>query len=99
MIMITVITHFFQQGLATLENNVYICQMKDEYIRLRTQNDMPVSWFHKYFMSKTGSNIHFTHFHMIFMNGDIHEVMNYLDKQFDLTVVIGKNGNVIKVVG
>lgn len=99
MIMITVITHFFQIGLVILENNVYICHMKDEYIRLRTQNDMPVSWFHKYFMSKTGSNIHFTHFHMIFMNGDIHEIMNYLDKQFDLTVVIGKNGNVIKVVG
>ena len=36
---------------------------------------------------------------MIFMNGDIHEIMNYLDKEFDLTVVIGKNGNVIKVVG
>lgn len=98
MIMITVITHFFQQGLATLGNNVYICPMKDEYIRLRTQNDMPVSWFHRYFMSKTGVKIHLDHFHMIFMNGDIHEIMNYLDKQFDLTVVIGKNGNVIKVV-
>lgn len=35
---------------------------------------------------------------MFFMNGDIHDIMNYLDKQFDLTVVIGKNGNVIKVV-
>lgn len=72
--------------------------MKDEYIKLRTQSDMPISWFHRYFMDKTGKSIHFNHFHMIFMNGDIHEVMNYLDKQFDLTVVIGSNGNVIKVV-
>lgn len=96
--MITVITHFFQIGLATLENNVYICPMKDEYIKLRTQADMPISWFHRYFTSKTGKNINFNSFYMIFMNGDIHEVMNYLDKQFDLTVVIGKNGNVIKVV-
>jgi hypothetical protein len=72
--------------------------MKDEYIKLRTQDDMPISWFHRYFVEKTGRNIHFNHFHMFFMNGDIHEIMNYLDKQFDLTVVIGKNGNVIKVV-
>lgn len=96
--MITVTINFFPLGLATLGNNVYICHMKEEYIKLRTQNDMPVSWFHKYFTSKTGKNIHFNHFHMIFMNGDIHEIMNYLDKQFDLTVVIGKNGNVLKVV-
>ena len=72
--------------------------MKEEYIKLRTQNDMPVSWFHKYFMEKSGKNIRFNHFHMIFMSGDINETMNYLDKQFDLTVVIGKNGNVLKVV-
>ncbi len=72
--------------------------MKDEYIKLRTQNDMPVSWFHRYFMSKSNRRIDFNHFHMIFMNGDIHEIMSYLDKQFDLTVIIGKNGNVIKVV-
>jgi hypothetical protein len=32
------------------------------------------------------------------MSGDINETMNYLDKQFDLTLVIGKKGNVIKVV-
>lgn len=73
--------------------------MKEEYIKLRTQLDMPISWFHKYFMSKSGKSIHIDHFHMIFMNGDIHETMNYLDKQFDLTVVVGKNGNVLKVVG
>lgn len=96
--MTIVTTHFFLIGLATLENNIYICPMKEEYIKLRTQNDMPVSWFHKYFIEKSGKNIHFNHFHMIFMNGDIHEVMNHLDKEFDLTVVIGKNGNVLKVV-
>lgn len=96
--MITVTINFFPLGLATLGNNVYICHMKEEYIKLRTQNDMPVSWFHKYFTSKTGKNIHFNHFHMIFMSGDINETMNYLDKQFDLTLVIGKNGNILKVV-
>jgi len=72
--------------------------MKDEYIKLRTQDDMTISWFHRYFVEKTGRNIHFNHFHMFFMNGDIHEIMNYLDKQFDLTVVISKNGSVLKVV-
>lgn len=40
----------------------------------------------------------FDRFYMFFMNGDIREVMNYLDKQFDLTVVIDRNGTVIKVV-
>ena len=98
MIMITVTINFFPIGLATLGNNVYICHMKEEYIKLRTQNDMPVSWFYRYFTSKSKVKIHFDHFHMFFMNGDIHEIMNYLDKQFDLTVVIGKNGSVIKVV-
>lgn len=73
--------------------------MKEEYIKLRTQNDMPVSWFYRYFTSKSKLNISFDQFYIFFMNGDIHEVMNYLDKQFDLTVVIGKNGNVLKVVG
>jgi hypothetical protein len=36
---------------------------------------------------------------MIFRGGDIMEIINYLDKQFDLTVVVSKNGNVLKVVG
>lgn len=72
--------------------------MKEEYIKLRTQDDMPVSWFHRYFTSKSKISISFDQFYMFFMNGDIHEIMNYLDKEFDLTVVIGKNGNVIKVV-
>lgn len=60
---------------------------------------MPISWFHRYFTMKSGRSINFNHFHMIFMNGDIQEIMSHLDKQFDLTVVIGRNGNVLKVVG
>ena len=98
MITTTVTINFFPLGLATLGNNVYICHMKEEYIKLRTKNDMPVSWFYRYFTSKSKYRIHRDQFQMIFMSGDIHETMNYLDKQFDLTVVIGKNGNVLKVV-
>ena len=73
--------------------------MKEQYIKLRTQNDMPVSWFYEYFISKSNININFDRFYMMFMNVDIHEVMKYLDKQFDLTVVMSKDGRVIKVVG
>lgn len=72
--------------------------MKDEYIKLRTQDDMPLSWFHRYFTSKSKINMHINQFQMLFMSGDINEVMSHLDKQFDLTVVIGKNGNVLKVL-
>lgn len=72
--------------------------MIEQYKKLRTQDDMPVSWFHDYFTRESGKQIDFNSFYMMFMSGDISKVLEYLDKKFNLTVVLSKEGRVIKVL-
>lgn len=72
--------------------------MIEQYKKLRTQDDMPVSWFYDYFTKESGRQIDFHAFHMIFMSGDINQTMLHLDKKFNLTLVMNRDGRVIKVV-
>ena len=69
--------------------------MKEEYIKMRNSGQFDIGWFYRYY-KENGGTTDVNTFQMVF-NLD-NEVLNTLDKKFDLNVVQDKNGNFIKVV-
>jgi hypothetical protein len=69
--------------------------MKEEYIKMRNSGQFDIGWFYRYYKDN-GGTADMSVFQMVF-NLD-NEVLNTLDKKFDLNVVQDKNGNFIKVV-
>jgi hypothetical protein len=69
--------------------------MKEEYIKMRNSGQYDIGWFYRYY-KENGGTTDVNTFQMLF-NLD-NEVLNTLDKKFDLNVVQDKNGNFIKVV-
>lgn len=69
--------------------------MKEEYIKMRNSGQYDLGWFYRYY-KENGGTADMSIFQMVF-NLD-NEVLNTLDKKFDLNVVQDKNGNFIKVV-
>lgn len=69
--------------------------MKGEYIKMRNSGQYDLGWFYRYY-KENGGTADMSIFQVVF-NLD-NEVLNTLDKKFDLNVVQDKNGNFIKVV-
>ena len=69
--------------------------MKEEYIKMRNSGQYDLGWFYRYY-KENGGTVDMSIFQMVF-NLD-NEVLNTLDKKFNLNVVQDKNGNFIKVV-
>ena len=69
--------------------------MKEEYIKMRNSGQFDLGWFYRYYKEK-GGVADFNVFKMIFTLNN--EVINMLDKEFNLTIVQDKNGNFIKLV-
>lgn len=69
--------------------------MKEEYIKMRNSGQYDIGWFYRYY-KENGGTADMNIFQMVF-NLD-NEVLNTLDKKFDLNVVQDKNGNFIKVI-
>jgi hypothetical protein len=69
--------------------------MKEEYIKMRNSNQFDIGWFYRYY-KENGGTADMSIFQMVF-NLD-NEVLNTLDKKFELNVLLDKNGNFIKVV-
>jgi hypothetical protein len=69
--------------------------MKEEYIKMRNSGQYDLGWFYRYY-KENGGTTDINTFQVVF-NLD-NEVLNTLDKKFELNVIQDKNGNFIKVV-
>lgn len=69
--------------------------MKEEYIKMRNSGQYDIGWFYRYY-KENGGTADMSIFQVVF-NLD-NDVLNTLDKKFDLNVVQDKNGNFIKVI-
>lgn len=69
--------------------------MKEEYIKMRNSGQYDLGWFYRYY-KENGGTADINTFQIVF-NLDS-EMLNTLDKKFELNVVLDKNGNFIKVV-
>ena len=71
--------------------------MVDKYIEMRNSNQYKIEWFYDYYNLNGGRNITLTQFHSAFQMYGLNDVILGLDKKLNLTSVLDKNGNLIKI--
>lgn len=72
--------------------------MKESYINLRNNRDYNANWFYNYYMQQGGDKrLDFTSFINLFNFMNLDECLNHLDKEFNLTTLLDKNGGFIRV--
>jgi hypothetical protein len=72
--------------------------MIDQYKQMRVKNQFDMNWFYNYFLSQGGKPISAMNFHMIFSMADINDVLDFLDSKFEITKLVDKNNNIIKIM-
>lgn len=71
-------------------------QMKEEYIRMRNSGQYNIDWFHKYYRSKGGKDIPLQTFHMVFQTANLDQVLERIDKEYELIILYDVQGKLIK---
>ena len=69
--------------------------MKEEYIKMRNSSQFDVGWFYRYYKDK-GGNSDFNVFQVLFSLNE--DMLKDLDKEFELTTLMDKDGKLIKVL-
>ena len=73
--------------------------MKEQYINIRNTKRYDATWFYKYFIENGGSkSVNINQFVQSFSFLDLTQVLEFLDRKFELTVLYSKSGEFIKVV-
>ena len=71
--------------------------MIEQYKQMRLKNQYDLNWFYKYFLEQGGIEIPPQQFNLLFQTGDLNETVSYLDKKFNLQMVIDKNNKILKI--
>lgn len=71
--------------------------MIQEYIRMRNSGQYKIEWFHKYYRSKGGRDIPLQDFHMVFQTANLDQVLERIDKEFELTSLYDVQGKLKKI--
>jgi hypothetical protein len=71
--------------------------MKASYVRMRNSGNYNLDWFHRYYTDKKGA-MDINMFQMIFNQGNLDQILEHLDKEFNLIKVEDNNGKLIKVI-
>jgi hypothetical protein len=72
--------------------------MKEKYIEMRNKKQIDINWFYEYYVQNSRHNISIEDFYQTFMFANIEAVMDHIDKKFELTKLLDKNGEFIKIV-
>lgn len=72
--------------------------MKDRYIEMRNKKQIDINWFYEYYIQNSKHNISIDDFYQTFMFANIEAVMDHIDRKFELTKLLDKNGEFIKIV-
>lgn len=71
--------------------------MIDRYIKMRNSGQYNLEWFYEYYNSKGGKEIDISKFNMVFNMANLNQILEDLDKEFNLTQVLDRKGKLIKV--
>ncbi len=71
--------------------------MIDKYIKMRNSGQYQVNWFYDYYIENGGKSIGINHFGMVFNMVNLNEILELLDKKFNLMSVLDAKGNTLKV--
>ena len=69
-----------------------------EYIKMRNSGNYSIEWFYSYYLQNGGKQISIQEFHAIFNMGDLDQILTGIDKKFNLTSLLDKNGRFIKII-
>jgi hypothetical protein len=71
--------------------------MKARYIQMRNTGRYDLSWFYEYYVQNSGDSIDINTFGAIFNSVDLGNILDHIDRKFELTRLYDKNNNLIKV--
>lgn len=71
--------------------------MKEDYLKMRNSGKYSINWFYKYFLENGGKQMDIQEFNMAFSMVDLNQILENLDKKFELTSLLDKNNKLIKV--
>ena len=69
-----------------------------DYIKMRNSGNYSIEWFYSYYLQNGGKQISLQEFHAIFNMGDLNQILTEIDKKFNLTSLLDKNGKFIKII-
>lgn len=72
--------------------------MKEEYIKQRNSNKFTTNFFYKYYLENGGTPIDMETFKQIFSFFNINEVLETIDRKFELTRLYDRDNKFIKIV-
>lgn len=71
--------------------------MIDKYISMRNSSQYNMNWFYDYFIENGGDTIGINKFSLVFNMIDLNEMLEALDKKFNLMTLSDAQGKVLKV--
>lgn len=71
--------------------------MIDKYISMRNSSQYNMNWFYNYFIENGGDTIGINKFSLVFNMIDLNEMLEALDKKFNLMTLSDAQGKVLKV--
>jgi hypothetical protein len=72
--------------------------MKQEYIKMRNTKQYNLNWFYRYYLESSKDNIDINTFAMILNQVSLDNILEHIDKQFELTTLTDNNGKFIKIL-
>jgi len=63
---------------------------------MRNSGQYNIEWFHNYYRSKGGKDVSLQTFHMVFQTANLDQVLERIDKEYNLTSLYDVNNKLIK---
>jgi hypothetical protein len=71
--------------------------MIERYIKMRNSGQYQINWFYDYYTQNGGDSIGMSKFSMVFNTYNLNEILETLDKKFNLMSILDAKGQLLKV--
>lgn len=61
--------------------------MREEYITMRNNGNYNVNWFYRYYLESGGDDIDIQKFLFVFNSVPLNDILNHIDKRYELTTI------------
>jgi len=71
--------------------------MKEKYIKMRNSGKYDLQWFYEHYRQNSTDKTDINTFGMIFNSVNLDNILEHIDRKFELVRIYDKNNNFIKV--
>jgi hypothetical protein len=71
--------------------------MKEKYRQMRNSGKYDIQWFYDHYRQNSTDNTDINTFGMVFNSVNLDNILEHLDRKFNLVRIYDKNNNLIKV--